>query len=352
MHAISPYIFKVLDEDDVLQDLWNINGKSFVEYLKENYFRHIYGVSRISRDATPTEVGKNYILDQVYESTEHSICGRFSTGEFGFEADIFDNQRNIYSGKREAHESMMLPFYFGFYTPKTDNELDQRIGVLLLSRFNKYGIRSIVVPHLVTHFESSHKGLFLKVEKIVPTSFVNSVIKNSSVKKIKFSTAKLPETLRGVLTAEDFDNFYEMETVIKPKPRSFFSKPSWLSELAAGVPINTLITIPDTEITKLKVEIHRGKGRSRTIDVSDVNRMVANIEIDNPELTARKHISPDCWFREADLLADDYFLELGLSIEKWDNLISPLAYNRGVVDVAPVQKVMDNDDVNEELSTA
>ncbi len=332
MHGISPYIFKVTDLEGVSQDLWNIQGISFLEYLKEGYFRDIFDVSRITQQAMPGVIGKNYILDEIYESTSDSACGRFSTGEFGVEAPILDVQQKIYTGKREFHESTMLPFYFGFYTPNSSNILERMLGILLLSRFNKYGIRSIVLPHLVTHFESAYPGLQLKVEKIVPTSFVNAVISKSEIKKIRLSTNKLPESYRGVLTKEDFDNVYEVETVIKPKPRSFFSKPGWVSSMAKGVPLNTIISLPDVEISRLKIEVSTGKGRTRTINVANVDRMAANIEITNPVTTGGNHILKDCWFEEADILADDCFLELGLKIPEWKNDVTLIKYDRGTID--------------------
>lgn len=328
MHGIAPYTFKVIDENGVTQDLWNINGISFLSYLRDTYFKSIYDVSMVSQEAADGVVGKNYILDQLFHSTETSVAGRISTGEFGYEAQIFDNQKKSYTGKREKYESTMLPFYFCFYSPKTTNSLDHMIGVLLLSRFNSRGIRSIVLPHLVANFDSAFPGLRLVVEKVVPTSFVNAVLRGAEIKKIRLTTNKLPENYRDVLTAADFDNVYEVETVIKPRPRSFFSKPDWMSSLSHGVPVNTIVSVPNSEVTKLKVEIATGKGRSRTVNIADVNRMVANIEIDKPEITSANHISSNCWMREADSLADDYFLELGLRLSDWKNLVTVMVIDK------------------------
>ncbi|SDZ43118.1 hypothetical protein [Delftia lacustris] len=326
MHGIAPYLVKVLDSENIQQDLWNINGTSLVNYLRDIYFKNILGVSKTTQEPASGQVGKNYILEEVFEASEHAVAGKFSTGEFGYEADIFDNEAKKYTGKREKQESTMLPFFCCFYAPKSENELERMKGVLLLSRFNNFGIRSVVLPDLIASFESAFPGLRLDIAKVVPTTFVNAVLKGSEIKKIRLTTNKLPEGYRNVLVPNDYDNVYEVETILKPRPRTFFSKPSWMSSLMYGVPLNTIITLPDAEVTKLKVEISRGGGRTRTINIADVHRMAANIEIENPDINARNHIKEECWMKEADLLADDYFLELGLNLPAWSNSVNVYKY--------------------------
>lgn len=345
MHGISPYTFKVIDEEGIQQDLWNLNNISFLDYLRNQYSSHFFDSPTTSQESLNGVVGKNYIFDRKFKSTEESFAGRYSTGEYGYEAEIFDNDKRSFTGKREKFESTMLPFHFCFYTPKSDEVLNRFLGLLILGRFNGYGIKSIVMPHLVTHFESAFPGLRLKIEKIVPTSFVNAVLKETNLKKIRLTTNKIPESYRSVFVGNDFDNVYEVETIIKPKPRSFFSKPSWLSELAHGVPIDTIISIPDVEITKLKVEVSRGKGRSRTINIADVHTMAANIEIEDPQLNSGNHITSESWMSEADSLADDIFLEYGLEIKKWNNsteLISSNEINKSAISEDIESKIVED----------
>lgn len=321
MHGIAPYIFHVEDDSGVKQDLWNLNGKSFFDYLKNDYFPGIKGIPRLVQDSAPGVLGKNYILSKVYQGTASSVAGCVSTGEFGFESDIVDTITKSVIHKRKTHESGMLPFHFCFYAPKTTNQQERLIGVLLLSRFNKLGIRGVFLPNLIVHFASAFPGMELKVEKVVPASFVNAVVKGGDLKKIRLFANKIPDGARKALANAGFDNFYEVEMIIKPKPRTFFSKPAWMSSLKQGVPLNSLITLPDTDITKIKVEVSRLKGRSRTLDISNAKTMAANIEIDKPTLLASNHIDPACWLEEADALADELFLELGLSLIPWNNKI-------------------------------
>lgn len=321
MHGIAPYKFFVVDDQGISQDLWNINNKTFKDYLEKDYFKNIINIPKITQVSSPGVIGKNYIFKNQYQGSNNSCAGFFETGEFGFAASLFNTVTKSSTHQRSVDESMMIPFHFCFYMPKTGNIKDQLVGILNISRFNGLGIKSIVIPDLILHFEQSFPGLFLKVEKIVPTSLVQSMITKTNIKKIKLTISQLPRSIRQALNNSGFNNYYEVEMIIKPKPGDFFSTPTWWTKMGSNVPINSIISIPATQISKIKVEVGSNQGRTRTINVHDVASMASNIEINNPKILQTNHIDPQCWLDESDALSSDIYLESGLNLPKWNTIV-------------------------------
>lgn len=99
MHGISPYILKVTDEDGVLQDLWNLNNIALIDYLNNHYAKDFFGKPMTSQESLDGIVGKNYIFDRIYKGTGESFAGRFSTGEYGYEAEIYDVKQKNFRGR-------------------------------------------------------------------------------------------------------------------------------------------------------------------------------------------------------------------------------------------------------------
>lgn len=321
MHGIAPYKLFVVDDQGISQDLWNINNTTFKDYLENKYFPSIINTPKITQTSAPGVIGKNYIFRSQYVGGMESCAGFFETGEFGFSANLFNTVTKSSTHQRSIEESMMIPFHFCFYMPKTGNIKDQLLGILCLSRFNGLGIKSIVIPDLIEDFEKTYSGLQLKIEKIVPTSLVQSMLTQTKIKKLKLTVSQLPRSIRQALNNSGFGNYYEVEIIVKPKPGDFFSTPTWWKRMGSKVPINSIISIPATQISKIKIEVGSNQGKTRIINVHDVTTMASNIEIDNPVILPSNHIDPQCWLNESDALASDIYLESGLTLKSWNSLV-------------------------------
>ncbi len=303
MHAISPYMISVVDGSGVMQDLWNINGKSFFDYLKNIYYPSIKGVQKITQNPTSVDFGKNFIFKDLYQGTANSIAGVYQTGLYGFDSEIFDTVKNKVAYNRGNHQSDMRPFHFSFYVPKNGKVANQLRGYLLLYRINNSGIRGIVMPDLIMSFSKAFPGLSLRVDKVIPTAVVSSLAKAATIKKIRIIQRTLPA---------DYS---------KPKRNTSFDDINWfLNAIGNKVSANSIFTIPGATVEKVKVEIAKGK-KKRTVDVGNLDKISSVIEIDKPLIGSHGHIDAQFWLDEADSLADDLFFENNVVIPAWQSLV-------------------------------
>mgnify|MGYP007066787035 CR=1 FL=1 len=227
MHSITPYLIKVVDDKNVPQDLWNINGGSFYDYLKKIYFPKIINNQIITRQPTGTELGQNFILRKIYTGTSESVAGSIDVGVFGFESTIFDTQTKSVAHQRSKMQSDLQPFNFVFYTAKSNNLAHRLFGFLTLSRFNNRGIREIISPNLIFDFESTYPGLRLIIEKTVPAQVMSSIVKGGNVKTIRIFENTMSSDISALLSPKDQKKFHEVEIIVKPKPRTWFSDVIW-----------------------------------------------------------------------------------------------------------------------------
>lgn len=324
MHAISPYMVTVTDFSGNLQDLWNIAGSSLHDFLKNIYYPSIKGVQKIVQLPTATEPGKNFIFDDLYAGATNSVAGVYKTGHFGFDTKIIDTLTNKPVFDRGRHQSDMRPFPFSFYFPHLTGQAGKAAnlrGMLLLYRVNTSGIRGMVMPDLVVAFESYFPGLRLKIDKVVPTSVVTSVLQAGEVRKIRLIQNTLPADYSAVLKGNNIKKFYEFEAIIKPKQKTPFDDVNWLIDaIQKKTPVASVFTIPNVPVNKIKVEVSK-RGKRRTIDLSNLDRLSSVIELENPVVGGDGHIDTQFWLDEADSLADDLFEELDIQIPQWNSTV-------------------------------
>ena len=323
MHALTPYLVKVIDVNTKIpQDLWNIGGTSLYEYLKNKYFKGILGKQIITRKPTALDLGQNYILSKLYKGSQQSVAGCIEVGVFGFESKIYDTIQKRVAHNRGRDQSDLHPFHFSFYTPNSANIAHRLNGFLLLYRFNNRGMRSIVMPDLIIDFEKTFPGLKLIIEKAVPASVVNSIFNGGVVKKIRIFQNTIPKDLSSILSVQDQKKFLEVETVIKPKPRTAFSDVNWaLDAIKQRKKVDKIFTIPSLNPTKIKVSIDRN-GKTRSINLGAIETISSTIDIDNPTIIkSTGHIDPQNWLDEADDLADGLFEEIQVNLPPWKSLV-------------------------------
>ena len=323
MHAISPYMVTVVDGKSKMQDLWNLNGSSLHAYLKQHYFPGIAGRQQVVQKPTSDESGKVYIFKKLYTGTPTSIAGVYDSGLFGFETNIVDtvSVSSVPVFTRSKDQSDMRPFHFSFYLPSSKNVADNLRGMLLLSRIDTSGIRQMVMPDLIQSFDRAFPGLKLRIEKIVPSAVVSSLLQASKIRKIRLFQHTLPKDYSQVLGANDVKRFYEFEAVIKPQRGTPFSDVNWfLDAIKNKTPASSIFTIPNSTIDRVKVEVLKGK-KVRTSDVGDLDKVSPVMQITKPKLGADGHIEPQFWLQEADSLADDLFSETGVNLPTWNSTV-------------------------------
>lgn len=322
MHSITPYLFKVVDNNNIPQDLWNINGGSFYDYLKKDYLPKILNKQIITKKHTPTELGQNFLLRKVYKGTSESVAGSIDVGVFGFESTIYDTQTKKIAHKKSMQESDLHPFNFVFYTPKSNNIAHRLFGFLLLSRFNNRGIRSIFSPHLVLDFEKTYPGLKLKIEKAVPAKVMSAIIKGSTVKTIRIFENKLSSDISTLLSPRDQKNFQEVEIIVRTKPKTCFSDVNWVWDaISQRKKVDNILTLPNITPTKIKVSVDRN-GKTRSVNLGNVEALSSTIDLDAPTIIkSTGHVDIGYWLEQADDIADGMYDEVQAGLPRWKNTV-------------------------------
>ena len=322
MFSIAPYLVQVVDLKDIPQDLNNINNGTLVKYL-EQYFASIRGaMNKASSNGGSQQ--RTFVYVDPYKGSVNSVAGYYKAGVYGHQSEIFNTSSKKTVHIRKKDEADLLPFHFNFYFPVTQNIADRTRGLLLLSRINNAGVRSIISPHLIESFSKAHPGLKLKIERFLPEKIVSNFTKDGSVKKIILVKNTLPKDLADAVSPNDYKKVQSMELIIKAKRYSKFDDVNWvMNRFKNGnskFDPKAIFTLGDFTPDRVKVELTTG-GRKRTIDMGNLHKIVAYVEIEKPTIGVGNLITPQCWLDEADELADDIFLSWDIQTPKWNSSV-------------------------------
>lgn len=317
MFAIAPYIFSVVDNKEVAQDLNNINGLKFEDILS-NYLKSIKDVPKVISTAGAVH-SKSFIFRDKYKGCSGAISGIFQTGTQGFESEIYNFTSKTVSHKRVKEEGDMLPFHFSIYIPQSSKKVDRLKGLILLSRFNTLGIRKFVIPDLQNHFASAYPGLKLNVERFVPEALLTAFLQNSKVKTIRLIRSSLPKDFADKFSSADQKKVLDFECVIRPKRKTWFDDINWaLQALDKKFNPKAVLSLGEYTPDRVKIELVNG-GKKRTVDLANLGRMSSNVSIDHVKPGPNGFISAKDWLSEADELADEVFQSWDVTLPKWQS---------------------------------
>jgi hypothetical protein len=203
------------------------------------------------------------------------VCGLFQTGEYGFTSQLVDSQSNSVSHERGITEAEMIPFFFCFSVP-----MQGTWGVLLLQRFKNLGIRDFLVPDLVEAFNKAHGNQKLMIDRLVPSTFVNALLDNSTLKGMRFVRYEMPQGIEDAFEPHGFkEHVSELELIVKAKRDDALPMIATIKQVILGKKnLSEIITIPSWEYDAVKLDLEFG-GRRRTVDVGKPNKVSANLDI-------------------------------------------------------------------------
>lgn len=319
MFAIAPYIFYVVDDKDTRQDLSSINGVKFLEILKQYFSGIINRQIIMPQTAGAVGVGKTFVFQKSYKGSSGSFAGLYKTGEYGFETEIYSFSRKKVSHQRKVDEADMMPFNFCFYMAQSKIKADRFNGLLLLSRFNNYGIKDIVSPDLIDFFAKANPGLNLKIERYVPEKLVSKFVQSAHVTKIRLIRRGLPADLAGVLSQKDQAKVQSLECIIRPQRKTWFSDIDWaLNQLDKTTKFDPKATFTLGEFTPDRVKLEMvSNGLKRTFDMGNLGKISSNILLENVTVGRDGYVANKDWLREFDKLADEIFQSWSVSVPKW-----------------------------------
>ncbi|QGW82119.1 hypothetical protein [Variovorax paradoxus] len=312
MFSIAPYYVEIVDDKKQPIDVWNIQKNVNLRGVVEQFLASVVDQPLVRETH---QAKKTYVLRKLFTGSPRTVGGRYQTGHYGFESDIWDTVKKASAHKRTKVQADMLPFLFNFYFPKSTNAAQQKRGLLLLGRFNTMGIRSMIMPELKKYVAAAHPGLELRVDKVAPTAVVTTLLNQGQVKKIRLVKKSLPSDFASVLGNADKPEFLDLEYVFRLKRNSFFTDVDWIKKLVAGkIQTKDIFTIsPDNQPDNIKVEIVHGS-KTRVIDLGNRGKVSPNIDItDDVRVDATGHPDPESWLEQADDLASEILSSWGLS---------------------------------------
>lgn len=298
MFGLAPYRIFITKRDDGTEvSLWESTGKKGFPH-----WFHKYCIDQLGT-LQPREENRVARFARISANSDKTfVCGRFQTGEYGFASELVNSKSKTVSHERTIDEAEMLPFFFGLATPKQVNS-----GVLILQRFRNFGMRGFFVPQLIHDFEESHKGHKLTIERLVPSTLMNTLLDGSIVKSMRFVRHTMPQAIEDALGSSGFGSHVsDVELVIKAERKGSLPLLDGIKEVVSGKKnYADVVSIRGWEYESIKLDLEYA-GRRRTIDIGKPFRINPNIEItDDVQLGADGHpVWKDVLSESADFAGD------------------------------------------------
>ncbi len=205
------------------------------------------------------------------------ICGKLQTGEFGYTSDIVNSKSSTVSHQRTTEEAELIPFFFSVTCP-----LQSDWAVLVLQKFKNLGIHDFLVPRLQFDFEKAHPDTRIFIERLVPTTLVNTLLDSSTIKAVRFVQYSMPKAVEDALLGTGYNNLntHEFEWVLKPKRNQVLPMLEAFKELVGGKKnLTDIVAMPDKyDFDSIKLELDYA-GRKRVVDLGKPFKVNPNIDI-------------------------------------------------------------------------
>ena len=180
--SLSSYTVRLRDRlsDDYLQ-LDNFEGSQDLLHVFDQYLQtrtDAYSVNRANQKLLR-------VLSK--ENQNRSVKGIVETGEYGYEAELYDVQSRSVSYRRTASDAEMMPFYILANLPAHRDE-----GVLILQRRAQYGIRTILLNDFIEYFKLLHPAIQVEINPLVPQQLIDQYLENGRITKVRFVRFSIP----------------------------------------------------------------------------------------------------------------------------------------------------------------
>lgn len=301
MHAIAPYLVRVVDDKKQPQDLWKFSGNECLYQVLRDYYNN--NLNRYQKSLSQED--RMFMISKLFSGSAESVCGVYQTGQHGFESEIYSIKKKRITHKRLIDEADMIPFHFAFYMHKSSISPQRMRGLLVLSRFNTLGVRGVVISHLQNYFKNRFPGFSLEITRVVPRMVLDSILSNGSLKTIRLIRKAIPRDVADILSPKDFDRVQDLEFVIRSKRRTSFSDNDWIYRVLEGkANISDVVTVPSFPHDGIKLEVQMD-GVTRTVDLGNTGKLSSNIELDSVEVGVNAHPKDKSWMQEVDKIAAD-----------------------------------------------
>ncbi len=192
-----------------------------------------------------------------------NLWGQIHRGEYGYAAPFVNANTFASTINRTEEDAEMLPFYFRFHLPSTENS-----GLLLLQRVGNKSPYTQLRVALQTQFRESNPGFHLTIDRVVPISVIDALmagdIRTFRIMTHGTSRDRADTFLRGTRA-----EIGSMEIVWRaPRETSMWGTertPRFIKDIMAGRATIARFFGEDVESVRIGVNYN---GRTRQFDVS------------------------------------------------------------------------------------
>ena len=203
------------------------------------------------------------------------ISGVVETGEYGYEAYLYDVQAAAVSYQRTANDAEMVPFYFLVNLPAQRDE-----GVLILQRRAQYGIRTVFLQDFTQYFKEFDSTIQVELNPLVPQRLIDQYLQKGRLTKVRFIRFEIPS---DVTDAFDGGGHVEesghTELVISAGRNQRLPLLDRFRDVVnRRRHVSQMIELHDFDYETVKVELEVA-GSRRTVDLSNLMKLRAYYDI-------------------------------------------------------------------------
>lgn len=244
--SLSPYVFHIREvrgEQDDREAVSDFGGNDFYAFL----------AAHLGHPHAAVDDDK-FIKFGSCVPGERQIEGLIETGDYGYESDLVDVGTGSQTHHRQINEAELLPFYYLFEVPEGQDE-----GILLLQRFQQFGVRHALVPELQAAFRSAFKAYRLIVNPIVTGDAWRAYIDNSDLKAVHFIRYQTPTDIADAYDQAHREDAGQAEFVLHSRRgRSLPLRGRIADAIAGRRQVTNIIEIPNFDYDRVKVVVQQG----------------------------------------------------------------------------------------------
>ncbi|UFP96024.1 hypothetical protein [Gloeobacter morelensis] len=178
--SLSIYTIRVASKSGQHVKLGEINGTSLRQLIED----HLTG----ARGTLSLSTGENKVIRvEQFEASENTFKGIIRTGKYGYESELIDSKDGKVTHKKKATEAELTPFYFLIFAPDKFDE-----GVVVLQRFENFGIRTILLSNLEKYFRDKVNGYYLRINPLISSKQLDHWLEGR-LTKIRLTKFGLPK---------------------------------------------------------------------------------------------------------------------------------------------------------------
>ena len=307
--SLVPYAIRVKEKGtNKYLSLGNISNLDLANIL-DGYLKQIPNSLSDSDHSSIIKTGSCSLQGRV-------LNGTIKGGDYGYTAELSNTETGRTSYQRQVTDAELIPYYFLMELPSTANK-----GIVVLQKFKQSGVKEAFFKNFRDYFNSKLGADYtLELDPIVPKELVREYLKGGRILKIRLIKQGFPRDTFDVNSDEHpEDKEVTSELVFSAKrggslPDKLLNifTPDKIAQFleSENKSVGSMVEIKHFDFNTIKLQVRIGKS-TRTIDVSDTDRLRFSLDISN-DVQEGSDGHPS--FDSIDLLAKKFLKDLSSSV--------------------------------------